>query len=155
MPVEVNYVEPTVALVEEIAKNMRQEDIDEIWASNHLEPLQALMDSWKLSDYSVIIVINNEPCVMIGLVVRDVLSGHGIPWMLGTDAALKYKKRFFTEVPAVIKDMLTVCTRLHNYVHCKNTASVAWLKRLGFTLCEPEPFGREQELFHKFYLERV
>lgn len=142
-------------MVEEIARNMRQADIEEIWASDNYTPLEALMSSWKLSKYSVVITINDEPCVMMGLVVRDMLSGNGIPWMLGTDTALKFKKKFFTEVPEVMNQMLNVCPRLYNYVHCKNTASIKWLKWIGFTLCDPEPYGREKELFHKFYIGEI
>lgn len=151
----VKYIGPTVELVEEIARNMRQADADEVWASHNFTPLEALMEGWELSEYSVIITVNDEPCVMIGLVRRDILSGNGIVWMLGTEGALKYKKKFFTEVPAVMKDMLSVCSMLYNHVHIKNKVSIKWLKWIGFTLCEPEPFGCEQELFHKFYIERV
>jgi len=153
--VEIKYLRPTVPMMEEIAKNMRQADIDEAWVSHHQTPLQALLESWKISSYSVIITVDDEPCVMIGLVIRDILSGNGVPWMLGTNTALKHKKNFFTEVPNVIKEMLTHCSKLHNYVHCKNKVSIKWLKWIGFTLCDPEPYGCEKELFHKFYLERT
>lgn len=151
----IEYLKPDINLVKNIASNMRQADIDEVWASHNQEPLEALLAVWDMSDYSVVISIDNEPCVMIGLVIRDMLSGNGIPWMLGTDAALKHKKRFFTEVPNVIKEMLFLCSKLHNYVHCKNVESIKWLKWIGFKFCDPEPYGCEQELFHKFYLERV
>lgn len=155
MPVIVNYVKPTVELVEEIAKNMRQADIDEVWASDNFTPLEALMSSWEHSKYTTVITVNDEACVMMGLVMRDILSGHGVPWVLGTDNALKYKRGFFTEAPAIMDQMLNICPLLHNYVHCKNKISIRWLKRIGFTMCEPEPYGVEQELFHKFYIERT
>ena len=151
----VNYVKPTVELVEEIARNMRQADIDEVWASSNCTPLEALMSSWEISEYTTVLTVNDEACVMLGLVVRDILSGHGIPWVLGTDNSLKHKKGFFTEAPEIINQMLNVCPRLHNYVHSKNRLSIRWLKWAGFTICEPEPYGCEKELFHKFYIERV
>ncbi len=134
---------------------MRQADINEAWVSFHQTPLEALMDSWKASKYSVVISVDGEPCVMIGLVIRDLLSDYGIPWMLGTDTALKHKKCFFSLVPDIIDDMFKVCSRLHNHVHCKNEASIKWLKWIGFTLCDPKPYGVENELFHEFYLERI
>ena len=152
---EVKFLEPTYELIKAIAADMRQADADEVWASNHHTPIEALMDGWKISDRSVIVMVNDEPCVMIGLVIRDILSGAGIPWLLGTENALKYKRHFLTQVPAVINEMLTVCPRLFNYVHVENTISIKWLKRIGFTLDKPLPYGRDNELFHKFYLERV
>lgn len=155
MSVEVKFVKPTVELIQAIADNMRQEDVDEVWASHHSTPIKSLTKGWEISDYSMIVVVNNEPCVMIGLVIRDILSGTGVPWLLGTDNALKYKRCFLTEVPAVINEMLDICPRLFNYVHVKNRTSVKWLKRIGFTFDEPIPYGCDNELFHKFHLERV
>jgi len=152
--VEVKFIKPTRELVEAIAADMRQADIDEVWASNHYTPAEAMLSSWKASDRSMIVTVNNEPCVMIGLVIRDILSGGGIPWLLGTENALKYKRYFLTQVPDVIDEMLTICPRLYNYVHAKNKISVNWLKRIGFIIDEPVPFGCDNELFHRFHLER-
>lgn len=152
---EVKFVKPTRELVEAIAADMRQADAAEVWASSHYTPVEAMMSSWEASDRSMIVTVNNEPCVMIGLVIRDILSGAGIPWLLGTDNALKYKRHFLTQVPDVIDEMLAICPRLYNYVHARNKISVNWLKRIGFTIDEPVPFGCDNELFHKFHLERV
>ena len=152
---EVKFIKPTQELIEAIAADMRQADVDEVWASNHYTPIEAMMSSWKASNQSVIVTVNDEPCVMIGLVIRDILSGAGIPWLLGTDNALKYKRHFLVQVPDIIDEMLTICPRLYNYVHAKNKISVSWLKRIGFTIDEPTFFGRDDELFHKFHLERV
>ena len=152
---EVKFVKPNQNLIEFIARNMRQADVDEIWASHHHRPLEALMSSWKVSDYSVIIVVNGEPCVMLGLVIHDILSGTGSPWLLGTDNALKYKSQFILRVPAVIDEMLAKCPTLINYVHVKNEASVRWLKRIGFIFDDPAPYGLENELFYRFHTERI
>jgi len=153
--VVVKFIEPTQDLIEAIAADMRQADADEVWASDNQTPLEALIEGWKVSDLAVVITVNDEPCVMIGLVIRDILSGAGIPWLLGTDNALKYKRQFLTQVPAVINEMLNICPRLYNYVHVDNKVSVKWLKRIGFTFDEPAPYGCEKELFYKFHLERV
>lgn len=152
---EVKFLKPTNELVEAIANDMRQADTDEVWASHHHTPIEALTYAWKTSEYAVIVTVNNEPCVMIGLVIRDILSGIGVPWLLGTENALKYKRHFITQVPAVINEMLGVCPNLYNYVHVKNKISIGWLKRIGFTIDEPSPYGCDNELFHKFHLERA
>jgi hypothetical protein len=113
------------------------------------------MDGWKNSDYSVIVTVNNEPCVMIGLAIHDILSGSGIPWLLGTESSLKYKRHFIKQVPAVIDEMLTVCPNLFNYVHAKNKISIKWLKKIGFIFDEPLAQGFDNELFYKFHLQRI
>lgn len=150
----VHFVKPTVELIESIAADMRQADADEVWASNHHTPLESLMKGWELSDLSTVIMGDNEPLVMIGLVKRDMLTGSGVIWMLGANRALNYKKEFFRQTKPVIDEMLTICPRLCNMVHSKNTNSIQWLKWLGFTIDEPIPHGPDDELFHRFHLER-
>ena len=151
---EVKFVKPTNELIYVLADDMRQADVDEIWASNHDTPVEALLKGWMLSERSVVVTVNDEPCVMIGLVIRDILAGSGVPWLLGTENALKYKRHFIKQVPAVINEMLNICPKLFNYVHVENRISINWLKRIGFTFDEPLPYGYEKELFHKFHLER-
>lgn len=155
MSVEVKFVKPTRDLIDVIANDMRQADVNEVWASNHQTPIEALTDGWEISDYSVIVTVNNEPCVMIGLAIRDILSGSGVIWMLGTEGALKYKRQFLKQVPVIIEEMLTICPNLFNYVHVKNKISIKWLKWIGFTLDEPLPHGYDGELFQKFHLKRI
>lgn len=150
----IEWVKPTQSLVESIAEDMRQADIDEVWASNHHQPLESLMRGWGVSDLATVAVYEGEPLVMIGLVKRDVLTGSGVVWMLGANRALKHKKEFFKQTKPIIDEMLTVCPRLCNMVHNKNTSSIMWLKWLGFTIEEPIPHGPDGELFHRFHLER-
>lgn len=155
MLVEVKFVKPTMGLVTAIANDMRQADIDEVWASHRHTPMEALLLGWNMSHVSTVVTVDDEPCVMMGLVIRDILSGSGVPWLLGTGAALKHKREFIKQVPAVISRMLDICPYLFNYVHVDNKVSVKWLKRIGFILDDPLPYGRNNELFHKFHFERV
>lgn len=150
----VEYLEPNEPLIHYIARNMRKADADEVWASDRATPFDALLQGWKDSYRSVIVAVDGEPCVMIGLVKRSLVTGVGIPWMLGTEGAIKYKKRFVSEVPAIIDEMLYHCPTLYNYVHCENKVSIRWLKRIGFKFDDPEPYGKGGELFQRFYLER-
>lgn len=150
----IEWVKPTRALVESIAEDMRLADVDEVWASSHHKPLESLMKGWGVSDLVTVAVHNGEPLVMIGLVKRDLLTGSGVVWMLGANRALKHKKEFFKQTKPIIDEMLTVCPRLCNMVHSKNTSSIMWLKWLGFTIDEPTPHGPDGELFHRFHLER-
>ena len=152
---EVKLIEPTRELIDVIASDMRQADAAEVWASNRHTPIEALMTGWSMSEGSVIVTVNDEPCVMIGLVIRDILSGTGVPWLLGTENALKYKRQFITQVPAIIDEMLDKCPELFNYVHVENKVSIKWLKRIGFTMGNPEPYGVDGEMFHKFHMSGV
>lgn len=152
---EIRFVKPTVEMVEAIAADMRQADVDEVWASNHHTPIESLMKGWDQSDYvSVAVNDKDEPLVMFGLVKRDVLSGYGIIWLLGTNNAMNHRREFLTKTPVIIDQMMTICPRLCNMVHDKNKESIRWLKWLGFTIDDPVPHGPHGELFHRFHKEK-
>lgn len=149
----IEFVKPTLEMVESIAADMRKSDAIEVWASNHHTPLEAMMQSWELSDFSAVAMCNGEPLAMLGLVKRDVLTGSGVVWMLGANRSMNYKREFFRQSRPIINEMLTICPRLCNMVHEKNTSSIRWLKWLGFAIDEPVPHGPDGELFHPFFLE--
>jgi len=151
----INWVEPTLSMVTSISEDMRQADAEEVWASNHHTPLESLLKGWELSDFVTIAEHNNDPLVMIGLVKRDILTGSGVIWMLGTNKALEHRREFFRQTKPIINEMLTICPRLCNMVHSKNINSIQWLKWLGFTIDEPIAHGPDDELFHRFHLERT
>lgn len=151
----IEFIRPTESMIKSIAADMRQEDANEVWASNHHTPLESLTKGWDLSDFATIAMCDNEPLVMIGLVKRDILTGSGVIWMLGTNKSLNYRKEFLRQTQPIIDEMLNICPRLCNLVHSKNLSSIKWLKWLGFTIEEPIKHGSDNELFHRFYLERL
>ena len=150
----IHFKKPTYTMLESIAADMRDEDAAEVWASHHYTPLESLVKGMAVTDFSLVVMYDEVPLVVIGLVKRDLLSGTGLIWMLGSNAALKHKREFFTLTGPIMDEMLTICPRLCNMVHSKNTKSIQWLKWLGFNIEEPVPYGAEQEPFHPFYLER-
>lgn len=150
----VKFIEPTPDHIQFIADNMREADRIEVMASHGHTPMEALQAGLKRTGFTTIVTVNDEPCVMFGLVRLDLLSCEGTPWLLGTENALKYRREFLIQTPKVIAEMLTICPKLVNYVHSKNTVSIRWLRKLGFILEEPVPYGVAGELFHRFHLEK-
>lgn len=151
----IKYVCPTDSLVQEIADTMRIEDTDEVWASHHHTPLEALNFGWKVSDYVAVAVKNGEPLVMLGLVKRDILTGGGTVWLLGSENALNHKIDFLRQSRPMLKELLSICPRLSNRVHAKNTKSIEWLKWMGFKVSEtPEIYGKDQQYFYNFFIEK-
>lgn len=151
----VKFKRPTQELLELVAADMRDADKVEIWASDRQTPLSALTMGVSMSDYSTAVVIDDTPCAVMGLSIRCPLTGSGVPWLLGANAIMRYKREILLQSPRVIDQMLTICPRLFNFVHCENKASIRWLRWLGFTIESPKPYGVGGELFHKFHLERV
>ena len=151
----VEFLKPTDRLINHVADDMRRSDVDEVWASHRHSPRDALHSSVNASDFSAVVVAHGEPYAVLGLSMINLLLGHGAPWLLSTNQAVKSKREFITLVPDVIGEMFTHCTVLRNYVHVKNVDSIRWLKRIGFTLEAPVKYGRGGEFFHEFYMTKV
>ena len=150
----VKFGPPTKEAIQFIADNMRAEDVIEVYAAGRHTPIEALEMSMKNSRRSVVVYDDDIPLAILGIVLRDFLSGVGVPWLLSTEQALKHKRQFLELSPPVIQEMLDMCPKLVNYVHADNKLSVRWLKWLGFTIEDPKPAGLSGELFHRFTMER-
>ena len=152
----VTRVKPTRVLLERLAEDMRAADRAEVWASGHYPPSEAVLGGWERSDYSSVAVDEDGvPLVVLGLGTRDLLSGIGVVWLLGTDEALKYRREFIKQANPLLNELLDICPLLYNLAPGKNKNSIRWLKRLGFTVKHPEPHCPDGELFHRFHIEGV
>lgn len=150
----VKFGPPTEEAIQFIADNMRAEDIIEVWAAGRHTPSEALEMSMKNSRKVVVVYDDDTPLAILGIVLRDFLSGTGVPWLLSTEQALKHKRQFLELSPPVIEEMMDMCSKLVNYVHADNKLSIRWLKWLGFTIEDAEPLGVTKEMFHRFTMER-
>jgi len=94
--------------------------------------------------------IDGQLAAILGAAPLSVVSGLGSPWMLGTPVLDANSRILVRSTPGYIAQMLQAFPHLVNFVHAKNTTSVRWLRRLGFTVHEARPFGALGEPFHPF-----
>lgn len=151
---EVKFKKPCDADLRYVAATMRSADVAEIKASHGFLPYDALLNGVDQSEFCVVAHINDEPVCVLGLNRRDFVSGIGVPWMLGSNSVMKYKREILLYSPKIIREMLSLCETLINYVHTDNKMSIRWLKWLGFKIDDPQPAGINGELFHKFHMNR-
>lgn len=85
-------------------------------------------------------------CPAAGLLGRD-----GLPWLVGTPLIDKSRGIFMRLAPPMISKMEQVYPRLVNVVDVRNVKSIAWLKRMGFTLLDPINVGPNHMPFHPFF----
>jgi hypothetical protein len=134
----------------EIAPRMRQQDIDELWASGRHTPVEALVSALISSDYTFTVVIDGRAECMFGLSIISHVTGHGSPWFLGTDEIQKHR-RDFLRASVQWRDMFVARTPdLRNCVDDRNELSKRWLRWLGFELTEPVPMGYDGAMFRMF-----
>lgn len=134
-----------------VASRMREADASEVWAAGHYTPGGALAAGVESSGRNCCTVtLDGIPVAILGMSKPSLLSTTGIPWMLGTDDLLRCKRDILTEGRRIVDAMLCECDYLVNAVHVDNTASIRWLKWLGFTFREAAPYGKEKQMFHIF-----
>lgn len=115
-----------------LEQGLRAQDVDEVAALGHT-PEQALLHAYGASGPLVFTILaDGKPAGMFG-VVGGPKEGTGVPWMLGTDRLLAVARDLMSQSPLWINFMLRLYPRLENYVDARNTVSLRWLDRMGFT----------------------
>lgn len=137
-----------------LALRMRQADVDEVWASHHMAPLQALRASMAGSRDTRVGTADGFVICMFGVGGGTILVNSGTPWMLSSVELPEHAMRFLAGSREVIDEMYSKYDYLANHVDARNTLSIRWLKWLGFTVREPKPFGIDERPFCRFELIR-
>ncbi len=146
----VEFIQPTTGHLEELAANMRADDVREIWATGFTDVRQALRISTTLSTHMATVVHGDRVLCVFGVAPVSLAGRVGSPWLLGTPLLLQNLRALVPRVQPYIHTMLRAYPTLENHVHAHNTASVMWLRRAGFTLHPAAPHGPRGEHFHRF-----
>jgi hypothetical protein len=136
--------------VEMLIAHLRASDLAECQAYGRSDIGEGIRASVRRSLLCWSGFIDGELAAILGVAPIDMLNGLGSPWMLGTPVLDRHQRVLVRATPEYISRMLKAFPHLVNFVHAKNTTSVRWLRRLGFTLQEAVPFGPLGEPFHPF-----
>ena len=140
---------PARCFAEHIAFNMRIEDQEEIMLSHGITPDEAIHYSYSHSE--ICGGIEGDDGMPVGLTG---VTGDRI-WMLGTKEIASTKNHRLQLCLQGRKWVDSCLERvgepIGNHVFAENKMSIRWLKFLGFTVAEPEPFGPFDALFCQFW----
>ena len=130
-----NYTKPFEPhYIDLLADDMCQADINEVFASNGVDPKTAVTQSILNSD-SLVCYFDKDYLLGIGGVGLN-SNGSGSPWLLSNNYLRDWKRRnlrtFLKCSRSWIKEMNETYPHLENYVDQRNTESQTWLKHLGF-----------------------
>lgn len=114
-----------------IAANARAADVQEM-AVLGLTVERALQGGMQVSDWSYTGLVDDVPVCMFGVAPRSVLTGEGIPWMLGTNGLEPAQVPFLRLCRPVVTAMQAAYPRLANVIDARNTVAMRWLRWLGF-----------------------
>lgn len=133
-----------------LAPVMRAPDRAEIWASSHKEPLECLRHSLGISEEFWAAFAGDQILALFGVVDQQEF---GVPWMLASDRLRLHPRAALVIGRRMVNAWLTEYGRLQNFVDARQTASIRWLRKLGFTVEPPRPLGPDQLPFHLFRQE--
>lgn len=133
--------------------HLRQCDVDEVWASKHHTPEDALKSSQESAVLSLTI-IKEVPIGIFGISPRSFIGAKASVWFLATDDLDKIGRRFAKHSRHFIDMMLGYYPYLFNFVDDRNEKSIKWLKMCGATIEDPKPYGPDNTPFRFFYFYR-
>ena len=137
----------------ELSGKLREADKQEVWASHHMTPDQAVLFIMRVAHVAYSVFVDGRLLTMYG--VSKLYGRHGAsPWLLATDELDQYGLRFYRTTLPHVQAMLNEYGYLENYVDERNVKSIRWLKWLGFVVEAPAPFGVERIPFHRFWMRR-
>lgn len=143
-------VPATPAHAAELAANMREADVAEIWAGWRHTPAEALDRSMKGSRDTMAGLADGRVVCMFGVGSYTILSDIACPWLLGSEELPQHARAFLRLNRVYARHIKDEYAILENYVDARNAVAIRWLRWLGFTIWEPQPFGPDGLPFHKF-----
>lgn len=154
MAVDVEFRLATPEDGQALLANLREADRQELIASDG-DPERAILGSLHDSVWAVSTLINGEFACIHGLAPIDGLLGsRASPWMLGTPVIDKHPSVLVRASVWYRDVMLGQYPHLLNFVDARNTRSIRWLRRLGFTIHPAHVFGGRTHPFHLFEMRK-
>lgn len=140
MSVEISFRRSRLADAAEMAPEMRIEEMLEVRASAGFAPQEALEAGIRCSD-AWTVRANGKIMAIYGVFTLNLLTGMAIPWVLTTGLVDRHPKIFYKLSREVVAVMRSKHGMLVNMVDARYAKALRWVRRLGFEVHPPEPFG--------------
>jgi hypothetical protein len=132
-----------------VAAGARELDIEEIFASSGQSVRECLEFGFANSLYVSAIVSGEEPVALMGVTPYE---GFGLPWLIATEKAARFPIQFLKISRHYVITVQEQFPVMLNYVDDRHTKSIHYLKAVGFTVYDPEPYGFLNLPFRRFEL---
>jgi hypothetical protein len=131
---------------------LRQLDAEEVWASHHMTPKEALQTSFKNSMHAFTVLHKDKIVAMFGVIPDSLLGRSALVWMLTTDAIDGVKIAFLRYSRLFINYLRSCYPILYNHVDARHAPCLRWLKWVGAAIHPAVPCGADQLPFHPIVL---
>ena len=151
---QIQIREATAEDAQYIAAHLREEDRQEILALAECPPGAMVSASFHGSEACFTGTLDGEPVLIFGAGRSSVFSDKAEVWALGTRGCDRAPKAMVKYGRRIVREFLEYFPELENYCDARYTKSLRWLKLMGFTIGEPEPYGAKGNLFCKLSIKR-
>lgn len=131
----------------EVANGLREEDLQECFASGFVDPVEAVMVSVAQSDAVHTVFLSGHPVGIYGLVEDG--YGNCQVWLVGTPYLLDEPLAFHKASVAVRDSLLSEYSSIYNKIYSGNSGHIKWLTALGASV-----YPTDDPQFHYFEIER-
>lgn len=149
---EITFREATPEDAAFITARLRAADVAEVLALG-CPPEKAVELSRKFSDFAWTGLIDGEPAMMFGCGC-SLFSEVAEVWALGTDLCTRSPREMLVYGRQKIREMLDIFPKMQNYCDARYKAAHRWLKKLGFEIDAPEPYGPMGEMFCRISIHK-
>lgn len=94
------------------------------------------------------------PISLFGFAPHNLLSDKIAPWAVGTPDLVRRGTALRRFGVAFSAKALERGKLLENYVDVRNTASIRWLKSIGYEFDAPAPYGHKNLPFMRFWMTK-
>lgn len=147
----VKIVEASPFHVKPLADHMRDADRIEVLASNGQTPEEALRYSFESAVRAWTAIAGGEVACMWGVSPGSLLAGVGVPWCLTGRPCDKIRVAFARGSLRALDAMHETFPILSSVVDARHVRAVKWLRWLGFSIEDAQPFGEDGMPFHAFW----
>lgn len=139
-----------------VADQLRQADRDELAAAHgmdlsDMETRRALLCAAAAAGPCLAAVDAGVPLAVLGCAPVSLVGGVAAPWLLATPGADRYGRDLLVAGRALVEQWGRDWVRLENRADARNTRTLRWLQRIGFTLEDPQPWGALGMPFVRFH----
>jgi hypothetical protein len=141
--------------IAQLALVMRREDRQEVYAATGKGPLEALQEANEVSCDTFTAWADGH--VLCGLGIRPgslVRGGIASPWFLSSVYLPGHTRELLVLSRRAIIVWLAEYEVLVNYVDARYNKSLRWLRKLGFVIHDPMPYGYLGLPFHRVEIRR-
>lgn len=140
--------------IEQMKDKMRKSDRDEVWASHHHTPEEALSMGFRYSRICLTLLHKGKPVAMFGAAAIPDVEGLGSIWLLGTDELSRCQTAFLKLSKLFVGVLLNDYQTLYNYIDVRNTTTKRWLEWCGANFKDVQTYGIEGRPFQYFEFRR-